>query len=1518
MAASPPTGTRNDVLLTSDSLFVPQNHRSPHGNEAQHRQSIFQGSGSPAEPFPAQLPSNQQPDKPAMLKEPSSFSTFTSTLLSRPIFKALELKQGFEYGPPIPIAPDQFTRRLCSPAPINQPVPQQEQLNHTKLPTPAAKQLSPKRFGIAPQRNGNPTSQHMSPPPPRPHAEPRLLHVQPTTSIPSELGSLRLPVKRKNDHVQSMAPPPLPPFPRSPQAQTRRQAKDVDHRAPPMRPQLEEPSTLPTDPQEIPTGRDINEREPLMCPSRGVQERTWPHSRQSLQERPGQREPELGPSRESQERTRPHSRQSIDETPGQREPEFGSARGGRETTRPHSRQSLHEIQATNYERPKNPEKSGRHQSRGHPANLDSDERQHQNPHTDTSYGRQKNPEQPERRHSRGHVNSGPASVDSNGRQRRNPDTDTPAESPGERHPRTILPQNTTTRGQRSDDIPIREDEPTFRDSLVLKQKPTGHVPRHTPSGGLATSDLSESLTSSPALQATRNTHEFSTSMARAINHFNISQKSELERQKEHYKRKLRAFQRKVEKQAEALGRLEKRLLAEVKEHQSAKETNHILTDRNKKLDSQLELKEAELQSLTLSFDDFQDQSAKASDGKQRLLDQFEKRNGELTKEVQALKSSLKLARDDAEKWEAHAQDADRRVKLEEVSREEAYNQLDHIKLELSDLEHALELERAKSAGLEEKVEDLKAAAKTTETLSAQYDEVIRRLEESNNEIKLEYQKCRDGSSSKLDTITEPLERLAKTLSAHSDTLSNIESHCLSGPDFGNINSKLEAIIEYQNSHSNESISPISQEIQDSLRKFQKQLDDREEVLRQKLEEKTKQNSMLSALSEQKDAELILCKAELETEKERSSCLEAERQELQDTLSLMDASQDQAVEAELQLEAVKNEVVRLQEEMASKDVQIKELKNGLDERLKAEQAATQEFSVHILQWTQRLQEKEEAHKVAIGRAEEVARREVRIEMEREIDNVKKLQHQTAQQRDALSERIEKLNEDLARNEESKRDNATTIASLRKAVTDLENQCTRVTQEKSVQESLFKQAKAQDAERLEALNTEIETMKTEVAESRQQTRSQITKSQRFLAALRQLAEQQGLSSSIVDDLESVFEGRMASGDIISRIAQAVDQFIGTQTSRAMVDGIRSQPPSLLKRSPEFFPNLISLLSKARLADDLQSQRYPAGQFNSPANTNSPTNETGNNAIAVNQAARLLAEERRVVVRSPVDFQLEPSPPSITQEKTRRRQGPQPKSIMKPITRSMANQFWSPVVPDPESLLRNGHRDELEMYELSNVPTSAQHRDTPPANSPPSTIRANENTNLQDTGSRSRKRGSESGTGTAQSTTRRKRSKKGDQGDTQSIVPQHPPAQETMSGSRLKENMAASNPHHANKAKALFQSRAGDIEEDEIVDDDDTPLLPRRVSRGNKNSAHTKSGTSGKGEDINKGPSTFGQPFSQTHVSPTSMAAAQRSQVESQEDTQSSYWPPKTGSQDTFDFLTGSGQTQADPFRFSPDLL
>lgn len=691
-------------------------------------------------------------------------------------------------------------------------------------------------------------------------------------------------------------------------------------------------------------------------------------------------------------------------------------------------------------------------------------------------------------------------------------------------------------------------------------------------------------------------------------------------------------------------------------------------------------------------------------------------------------------------------------------------------------------------------------------------------------------------------------------------------------------------------------------------------------MRQQLEKKTNENNMLSALSRERDTEYQYRRAELEAERERSSRLEAELQDLQETLALIDATQDQAAETEIHLEAAKNEIARLREEMEARESQNKELKNELEERSKASQAATQEFSAQVLKWNQKLQEKEETHKLAISRLEEVARREVRIDMEREIEKVKKLQHQTQQERDALSEQLEKLNENIARNEESQRKDATAIASLRKAITDLESRYERVSQEKTAQESLFEQAKAQDSEKLEALNAEVETMKAAVAESQQQTNSQITKSQRFLAALRQLAEQQGLSSSIVDNLEGLFEGKVTSNDINPRIAQAFDQFIDPQISRTMVDGGSSQPPSPLERGLQFFPNLISLLSKARLADDLQSQRYPHGVSNSTVNRDPLINGAGNGGFPVNHAARLLSEERRVVVRSPVDFQLEPSPPTINQEKTRRRQGPQPKSIMKPITRSMANQFWSPVVPDPESLLRNGQHEDLDMYELPNVPTSAQHRNSPLFNSPPSNTRANENSGSQNPGSKSRKKSSEASTSTstAPSTTRRKRGKKGDQKDPHSVAAQDSATQDPIPGARFKENV--SNPSsYVNKSKIFFQPRGGDIKGDEIVDDDDDDrLLPQRILRSNKHPSHTTSGTPGEGEDATGRPPKFRPSFQKAHGSPKSMAPMQGSQLETQEDGQSSYWPPKTGTQDNANFLTGGGQSQADPFRFSPDLL
>ncbi|KAM7184142.1 hypothetical protein V8F33_013157 [Rhypophila sp. PSN 637] len=1269
MAPSPAYETQDELLMTSDSLFVQQERETSERDEHQQGLTTIRKSRSPVDSFLGQNVPGQQSTGLSLLREPAKSTTFTGNLLSRrPMPQTVELMQGFQYGPAIPIAPDQFTRRLCSPAPLPPKDTQQEPRVHTGVLKLVTKPLSPRAPRPEPLQDVNLPNERMSPPPPKSRMSRDML---PHKQVPNDTTALQMLLERNSDHPQIMAPP----IPQPPRAETRTHSTSAENRI--------APTAIPHAPFEEPRGFPVTSLE------------------MPLNRHTGQHEPA---SDLSEEQERPRS---------------------------HKRQVRRENRDVNYGEPRNDGLADRHH----------DPR------------------------SRGIANPQITSVGSNKPQRQHPRTS--AESTANMSTRSVHLEPKSARG------PMVEERHEYEYGQISRsangsRRRSAH---QLPVSALMSSEMSEVQTSSPANQATKNTHEFSTSMARAINHFNIIQKTALEHQKAHYKRKLRAFQRKVDKLVETLGKLEKRDVELVEKLQSSKDSNRAMADQIKALEGPVELEKSEKQSLEETHEAFRDQSAKDADERQRLFDQIEKRNGELTKEVHALKSSLKLSRDALEKF---------------------YLQLDSVKQQLGDTEHELELERVKYQTLEEKLGDQKAKFKTLETVSSQYEDMIRGLEEVKTQIKLEHQQCNDESSSGLNTMTERFEGLSKALLAQSNTLANIEARCTTEADLGGINSKLEAILEYQNS--------------------------------------------------------------------RPERYEAEIQDLSDTISLLEESLDRTETTNRQLEATRddarNEIKLLQEVVSSKETRIKELEDNIKERKEAADAVS-DIRAHNAKLVEQLQEKEEAARVAIREPADVARLEVRTEMKQEIGEAKKAQDQIQQQRDALSEQVRKLKEEIARHEESKRKDVAQIALLRQNITELEKRYEQVTQ-----------AKTQESEKIEALTSEIATMKTEATELKGQVDYQIAKARRFVDTLKQLAEQHGVSFSVLDNLENLYEGRLDDDGMIPRIAEAVDLFIGSQMSRELTDGNSSQLSSLFEKSLASFRNLRALLSKARLADTLQSERTSAGTSNQLMINNSRSTENDNDGFPLSHEARLLAEERRVVVRSPADFQLEPSPPTIHQEKTRRRQGPQPKSIMKPppMTRNMAAQFWSPVVPDAGSLPGPGNQNSSQ--DMFTGPTSAQQ-----THSPPDEI---VNESFQSTGSK-RKRTSDNA-GPASSTSRRKRCKKGNQNDS--------PSPDSMSGDRFKENISISGPQYAANVNGFLQAQNGGVGQEAHRNNDDSQT-PRRVLHGRKNSSQVTSGILGGGEEAPKLlPVIPKQPNQRTYGTPKSTSSMLGSEAESQNDSQSSY--------------------------------
>ena len=578
----PPSRTQNDDLLSSeDSLFVKQPQGNPHVGEDQHGQAIPQKSRDPVNTFPRPLMPEQQRADAALLKEPFTNGRFTGNLLlSRPAFKPLELNQGFEYGEPIPIDPDQFSRRMGTPVPPH--TKDQPSRSHAGLPvstSTAAKPMPPKPPFADPKLDGNSASGHLPFPPPRSNHD---LDSSIARRVSDDTYIGRLPLKKKTSQTQDVERPlPLPP-----RIEAQGRVRNTDESTELMEPPFPPPARIEAQGRV----RKTNESAELRAVS-FEQQPVFPVDHHDMPP----------PSRDLDQKERAITKRGQEQT------------------------STHHDQASRGPKGTISERSNLETVDGQTSPGNSDRQQ--------------------------------TTADSRSRQHRHSDT-TAEPFHG------FSPQLAHARGTEHDEsshtAPISEEDPAFRGSNVSNRRstcPESHQPlRSTHSSSDA---RSESFASSPLHLGVKNTHELSTSMAKAINHFNISQKTEIDRQKSHYKRKLRAFERKVAEKCDMIEREEVEIAKVTKEIKALRHSISTMADQIQSLEARLKESEAQNQSMAEYNQTMQDQLAKSADESQNLIDRVERRNGELTKEVQALKLSLKQLQD------AFAQKETRERELEE-------------------------------------------------------------------------------------------------------------------------------------------------------------------------------------------------------------------------------------------------------------------------------------------------------------------------------------------------------------------------------------------------------------------------------------------------------------------------------------------------------------------------------------------------------------------------------------------------------------------------------------------------------------------------------------------------------------------------------------------------------------------------------------------------------------------------------------------------------------------------------------
>jgi hypothetical protein len=493
-----------------------------------------------------------------------------------------------------------------------------------------------------------------------------------------------------------------------------------------------------------------------------------------------------------------------------------------------------------------------------------------------------------------------------------------------------------------------------------------------------------------------------------------------------------------------------------------------------------------------------------------------------------------------------------------------------------------------------------------------------------------------------------------------------------------VTSKLDDILESRNA-AGETTSQLSTDLEHHMGKIWQRLDNQLESLSKQLAEKAEENGMVSTLYRRKEAECEAHTKELAALRETTEKQADQIHELETNLFALDAAQDENEETIRQLQVSGAETDRLREELNSKAAAVAELQSKLDSKENAYASELQNYSSNMHNLAQAIREKDQSSAVAVQQAAETARREGRADLRKLREETDQLYRKMEQQRVSLTEQLEKLKQKVHEKEENETQGAARIRSLQESLATEEAKGKLVAEQLAQRSASLEQLESQLTSRTKDLETELKATKDRAASMEGETQRQHARSEALIGGLKRWLHQEG---HVVDDLNWIKDGTRSEEEISTGLARILRDLSLSQKSQTVSP--ESHAGGLLcDENPKF-------LSSANLPHEDTENHADANAETSQSTIDDIGTEVegkavegafGNDPLSY---AATLHHMRRVVVRSPANVPNEPAAPSIDQEKTRRREGVQPRSIMKHVTRSTSNLLKQ---AEPDGLAGHG---------------------------------------------------------------------------------------------------------------------------------------------------------------------------------------------------------------------------------------
>jgi hypothetical protein len=452
-------------------------------------------------------------------------------------------------------------------------------------------------------------------------------------------------------------------------------------------------------------------------------------------------------------------------------------------------------------------------------------------------------------------------------------------------------------------------------------------------------------------------------------------------------------------------------------------------------------------------------------------------------------------------------------------------------------------------------------------------------------------------------------------------------------------STLQTLYEAQ-SGSKETVEQLGKDVRGHIDEMWQHLETREDDLTQRLKGKRGENATLQGVIERGEQERLSLERQLRDANDLGKAQEDRIQDLVRKVDRLETQPRQDPEAKLRSEALARENDDLKAQLETKCTSISDLEAKLNAKSASYKAEVDSLTKEISKFTQLMSERDEASNSAREKAVGAVREECRAKLQRLEEKTEERVQQAREARRLAVNELEETRKKLEAREEGEHEESETVDALQTAldeaqlhnrnlVEDFHGKEAKLSTLTGVFESIWKWA---------ASKVEAHGLPLDVGKVWEDSGADGDEGKRWTFLLETLFAELGSHRASF---------RQAAPE--EGIAAPQASVTAKSDTQAMSSVSGPLPPGLMTREPA------------------KSEEYGGGQ--DPQQAYDPRTRS-------DPASRLRAGSRRATVKSPHPGVLTPVPPSVEQEKSRRRGNmQQPKPIIKQrVTRSTphANEF------------------------------------------------------------------------------------------------------------------------------------------------------------------------------------------------------------------------------------------------------